>query len=228
VTRVMLATARVSCAIALACCLAACVSDPGGGLPPAPVARALPEPGRYGAVNDEPFSVPSVKTEYLKPQFMRQYVDDPTGQPPGTVVVDPAHHYLYLVQEEGKALRYGVGVGRAGMEWSGIASVAYKREWPNWTPTQNMIARNPETYRKWAGGMDGGSNNPLGARALYLFEGGKDTLYRIHGTNEPWSIGKSMSSGCIRMMNQDIIDLYRRVPKGSKVIVLPATPGPQV
>lgn len=148
-------------------------------------------------MTDEPFSVPPVKMNYLKPQFMRQYVDDPTGQPPGTVVVDPARHYLYLVQEGGKALRYGVGVGRAGMEWSGTANVAYKREWPNWTPTQNMIARSPETYKKWAGGMEGGSNNPLGARALYLFEGGKDTLYRIHGTNEPWSIGKSMSSGCI-------------------------------
>ncbi|WP_454001790.1 L,D-transpeptidase [Afipia felis] len=154
---------------------------------------------------------------------MRQYVDDPTGQSPGTIVVDPANHYLYLVQQGGKALRYGVGVGRAGMAWSGTANVAYKREWPSWTPTKNMIARDPKTYSKWAKGMDGGEANPLGARALYLFQGGKDTLYRIHGTNEPWSIGKSMSSGCIRMMNQDVIDLYRRIPKGTKVVVLPVT-----
>lgn len=225
-TRVLPAMARICGTLALMSCLAACVSSPGSGSPPAAVARAAvaraaPEIARYDAVADEPFSVPRVKMKYLKPQFMRQYVDDPTGQPPGTVVVDPAHHYLYLVQEGGKALRYGVGVGRAGMEWAGAAKVAYKREWPRWTPTGDMIARNPETYKKWAGGMDGGSNNPLGARALYLFEGGKDTLYRIHGTNEPWSIGKSMSSGCIRMMNQDIIDLYRRVPDGSKVVVLP-------
>ncbi|CAM5556773.1 hypothetical protein ATER59S_04611 [Aquamicrobium terrae] len=227
-TRVMIVVARVSGALALMCCLAACVSGPGDESPPPAVARKMPETGRYGAVTNEPFSVPPVEMKHLKPQFMRRYVDDPTGQPPGTVVVDPANHYLYLVQEGGKALRYGVGVGRAGMEWSGTANVAYKRQWPSWTPTQNMIARNPETYKKWAGGMAGGSNNPLGARALYLFEGGKDTLYRIHGTNEPWSIGKSMSSGCIRMMNQDIIDLYRRVPDGSKVVVMPVSGGPGV
>ncbi|MFE0017741.1 L,D-transpeptidase [Mesorhizobium sp. NPDC059054] len=224
-TRTVLATARLSGALALVMCLAACVSGPGGGSPSVAVAPAEPEAGRYDAVANEPFPVPPVKLKYLKRQFMRQYVDDPTGQPPGTIVVDPAHRYLYLVQEGGKALRYGVGVGRAGMEWSGAANVAYKREWPRWTPTGDMIARNPGTYKKWAGGMDGGSNNPLGARALYLFEGGKDTLYRIHGTNEPWSIGKSMSSGCIRMMNQDIIDLYRRVPDGSRVVVLPVAAG---
>lgn len=207
-------------ALAVAMSLSACVSSAGSQAPQA-VQTAQADAGRYGAVSGEPFPVPPVKIKYLTPQFMRQYVEDPTGQPPGTIVIDPGSHYLYVVMEGGKALRYGVGVGRAGMEWSGTANVAYKREWPNWTPTQDMIARAPQTYGKWANGMEGGQDNPLGARALYLFQGGKDTLYRIHGTNEPWSIGKSMSSGCIRMMNQDVIDLYSRVPKGTKVVVLP-------
>jgi len=217
-----LAPLRVASALAVVTCLSACVStSDSSGVPFASVA-ALSGADRYGAVTTEPFPVPSVSPNDLNPQFMRNYVDDPTGQPPGTIVVDPAHHYLYLVQQGGKALRYGVGVGRAGMAWSGTANVAYKREWPSWTPTKNMIARDPNTYSKWAGGMNGGETNPLGARALYLFQGGKDTLYRIHGTNEPWSIGESISSGCIRMMNQDVIDLYRRVPKGAKVVVIPA------
>lgn len=160
--------------------------------------------------------------EDLAPALRKQIVRYTTKESPGTVIVDPANRFLYLVLEGGKALRYGVGVGREGMAWSGTADVALKREWPRWTPTRNMIAREPEKYTKWSGGMDGGPDNPLGARALYLFQGGKDTLYRIHGTNEPWSIGTAMSSGCIRMMNDDVIDLYRRVPVGAKVVVLPA------
>jgi len=176
---------------------------------------------RYGVISNEPFPVPAVTMEDLKPRYMRKFVDNPTGQPPGTIVVDPKNHFLYLVQENGKALRYGVGVGSEGMAWSGTAQVQIKREWPSWTPTKNMIAREPKKYAKWASGMEGGAQNPLGARALYLFKNGKDTLYRIHGTNEPWSIGESMSSGCIRMMNQDVIDLYRRIPSGTKVVVLP-------
>jgi len=220
-------TLRLCGAVLLALGLAACSSTAGPGYqaavqaPPAVPAGAE----RYGAVEDEPFPVPAIPPKQLKPQYMRQLVGDPTGEPPGTIVVDPANHYLYLVQEDGKALRYGVGVGREGMEWSGTANVAYKRAWPRWTPTRDMIAREPEKYEKWAKGMDGGDTNPLGARALYLFEGGKDSLYRIHGTNEPWSIGQSMSSGCIRMMNQDVIDLYGRVPSGAKVVVLPAAGG---
>jgi lipoprotein-anchoring transpeptidase ErfK/SrfK len=184
-------------------------------------APVLPDSQRYAALSDEPFPVSAIPSSQLKPQFMRQLVDDPTGQPPGTIVVDPQNRYLYLVQSGGKAFRYGVGVGREGMAWSGTAKVAYKRQWPRWTPTQDMIAREPDKYQKWATGMDGGDRNPLGARALYLFEGGKDTLCRIHGTTEPGSIGKAMSSGCIRMMNQDVIDLYGRVPDGAKVVALP-------
>lgn len=153
------------------------------------------------------------------PDTMRQLVDYSTTEPPGSIVVDTKQRFVYLVQEGGKAIRYGVGVGREGMEFTGSALVGTKREWPRWTPTPNMIRREPEKYAQWAKGMNGGPENPLGARALYLFKDGKDTLFRIHGTNEPESIGHAVSSGCIRMMNEDIIDLYRRVPAGSRVVV---------
>lgn len=188
--------------------LAACIGSPyGPAMPPLPTISA---------------GSPVAEATVPPPQYRRQMVADPTGAAPGTIVVDPANRYLYLVQEGGMALRYGVGVGKAGMEWSGRAKIAYKREWPRWTPTRDMIARDPQRYARWADGMEGGEGNPLGARALYLFEGGKDTLYRIHGTNEPASIGRAMSSGCIRMMNDDVIDLYNRIPAGTSVIVLPA------
>lgn len=176
---------------------------------------------RYGAMVDHGVQIPAADPDEIKPRYVRQLVNDPTGQPPGTVVVDPKNRYLYLVRENGKALRYGVGVGRAGLAFSGTASVGAKKEWPSWRPTDAMIAREPAKYRPWTGGMAGGADNPLGARALYLYKNGQDTLYRIHGTNEPWSIGEAVSSGCIRMMNQDVIDLYGRVPAGAKVVVLP-------
>lgn len=176
---------------------------------------------RYGALEDGGFRIPAADPDDIKPRNVRQLVSNPTGQEPGTLVVDPKNRFLYLVQENGKALRYGVGVGREGLEFSGTANVGNKREWPSWRPTDAMIAREPAKYRPWTGGMAGGETNPLGARALYLFKDGKDTLYRIHGTNEPWTIGEAVSSGCIRMMNQDVIDLYRRVPNGTKVVVLP-------
>ena len=117
-------------------------------------------------------------------------------------------------------MRYGIGVGKAGLEFEGGARIGRKAEWPRWTPTPNMIAREPERNLKWAGGMEPGLTNPLGPRALYLHKDGKDTLFRIHGTSEPWSIGKAVSSGCVRLFNQDIIDLYSRVPTGSRVVVL--------
>lgn len=174
----------------------------------------------YMVETGEKFSVPALDTSAIDPNNLRQQVDYATNEPPGTLIVDTKNRFIYLVQEDGKALRYGVGVGREGLEFTGSAHIGYKREWPRWTPTPNMIAREPERYQRWAGGMDGGPNNPLGARALYLFKNGKDTLFRIHGTNEPQTIGHAVSSGCIRMMNQDVIDLYRRVPKGSKVVVI--------
>jgi lipoprotein-anchoring transpeptidase ErfK/SrfK len=200
--------------------LAACTSTPVRPTASETPAEPSQETLRYTAVDTEKFPIPAVSLKQLKTRNMRQLVDYPTDQPPGTIVVDPHQRYLYLVQEGGKALRYGVGVGKAGMEFTGTATVTYKRQWPRWTPTQDMIARDPERYAKWAGGMEAGPTNPLGARALYLFKDGKDTLYRIHGTNEPWSIGTAVSSGCIRMINQDVIDLYNRIPDGSKVVVL--------
>ncbi|MGE7418330.1 L,D-transpeptidase, partial [Methylobacterium tarhaniae] len=144
------------------------------------------------------------------------------AEPPGTLVVDPGNKFLYLVRENGRALRYGVGVGRAGLAWSGTARVGRKAEWPRWTPTPDMIAREPDRNGPWRNGMAGGPGNPLGPRALYLFDGPRDTLYRIHGTTEPHTIGTDVSSGCIRMFNQDVIDLYGRVPVETRVVVLPA------
>lgn len=174
----------------------------------------------YAAVPNDRFPIPAARMELIEPEFWRQVVDDPTGERPGTLVVDTAGRHLYLVQEGGKAMRYGVGVAKSGLEYQGDADILRKASWPGWTPTPDMIKREPDRYQKLAGGMEGGLKNPLGARALYLYRNGQDTLYRIHGTNEPWSIGKSVSSGCIRLLNQDIIDLHKRVPKGSRVVVL--------
>lgn len=179
----------------------------------------------YGAIKTEPFPVRGIDVSRVNPRFLRTLVDYPTAQPPGTIVIDPAHHFLYLVIENGQAIRYGVGVGREGFLWSGVASIQAKREWPDWYPPKEMFARQPEIVDHMAKlqsgiGMHGGPGNPLGARAMYLYKDGKDTLFRIHGTVEPYTIGTSVSSGCIRMMNQDVLDLYSRVDLGSKVVVL--------
>ncbi|GLK56643.1 lipoprotein-anchoring transpeptidase ErfK/SrfK [Methylopila capsulata] len=207
--------------VALPMLLGACASMPRSNRTVETAAPIDPfESARYGGKPDEPFTVQPVDLRKMSPDLLRQEVDFPTDQPPGTIVVDPHSRFLYLVQENGKALRYGVGVGKAGLEFQGSASIQMKREWPRWTPTSDMIDRDPDRYSPWKSGMEGGAQNPLGARALYLFKDGKDTLYRIHGTNEPQTIGKAVSSGCIRMLNQDVIDLYGRVPRGSKVVVL--------
>lgn len=174
----------------------------------------------YAAVEGEPFPVPAADLTRVDPQFLRREVDYPTMNPTGTIVVDTSARFLYLVGENGRAMRYGIGVGKAGLEFEGRAVVQYKREWPRWTPTQSMIQREPERYGPLAAGMEPGPRNPLGPRALYLFKDGRDTLYRIHGTTEDWTIGRAVSSGCIRLLNQDIIDLYRRVPNGTRVVVL--------
>lgn len=173
------------------------------------------------ADGDEPFRVAPVDLSTIPAQYHRRQISDPTGEPAGTIVVDPAQRYLYLVLGDGQAMRYGIGVGREGFAWNGTATIENKRKWPSWHPPVEMQARD-ENARKWKDGMPGGPSNPLGARALYLYKGGKDTLYRIHGTNEPRSIGRAMSSGCIRMLNADVIDLYERVPLGTRVVVLPA------
>lgn len=145
------------------------------------------------------------------------YVD--TYERPGTVIVDARERALYHIMGEGQAVRYGVAVGKEGFSWSGIAKIGRKTEWPRWTPPASMIQRKPE-LAKFANGMPGGPDNPLGARALYLYADGRDTLFRIHGTNEPQSIGTAASSGCIRMLNEEVVDLYDRVDIGTKVIVL--------
>jgi len=155
----------------------------------------------------------------LDPKFEPQPVRY-TGHPAGTIVVDPRNHFLYLVERAGRARRYGVGVGRAGLAFRGDAVIRRKAEWPSWRPTDNMIRRNPARYAKYANGVPGGPGNPLGSRALYLYKGNRDTMYRIHGTTEPWSIGQSVSNGCIRMINAHVEDLYERVPLGTRVVVL--------
>lgn len=174
--------------------------------------------GDYGARRDLGYQLPSIPIMKVPSQYRRQIVRYETKEVPGTIVVDTSKKFLYFVQGGGKAVRYGIGVGREGFEWKGTARIAMKREWPVWTPPAAMIKRRPD-LAKWRGGMPGGPQNALGARALYLFNKKGDSGYRIHGTPEWNSIGKAMSSGCIRLINQDIIDLYSRASSGAKVIV---------
>jgi len=155
----------------------------------------------------------------LSPRFRRQQVPYDGGEPAGSIVVHTADRFLYHVEEGGQAMRYGVAVGQEGLSLKGQANIGRKEEWPAWTPTANMISRKPH-LAQYAGGVPGGPHNPLGARALYLYRGGKDTMFRIHGTNEPWSIGQAVSSGCVRLMNDDIVHLYDRVPVGASVTVV--------
>jgi lipoprotein-anchoring transpeptidase ErfK/SrfK len=181
----------------------------------------------YDQVVDAGITIPAVYSntqmtpDGLNPQFARRQVETPghIAAPPGTIVVDTPNRYLYLVEANGKSMRYGIGVGREGFAWAGEATIKAKQAWPTWTPPPEMLARDPSA-RQFAKGMPGGLDNPLGARAMYLYQGDRDTLYRIHGTTEAWSIGMAVSSGCVRMLDQDVIDLYRRVSIGTKVIVM--------
>jgi lipoprotein-anchoring transpeptidase ErfK/SrfK len=178
----------------------------------------------YEEMVDNGIVIPAVYTgtqDGLDPQFVRREVRTPEHIPnePGIIVVDTPNRYLYLVQANGRSMRYGIGVGREGFAWQGEAVIKAKQAWPTWTPTPEMLKRDPSA-RPFAKGMPGGLGNPLGARALYLFKDDKDTLYRIHGTTEQWSIGHAVSSGCVRLLDQDVIDLYRRVPVGTRVVVL--------
>src|SRR5919197_6500886 len=169
-------------------------------------------------VGDQPGLLPDESVE-LDPQFRKTAVLYRTNEPPGTIIVVTAERHLYLIQGNGRALRYGIGVGREGFQWQGLVNITRKAEWPDWTPPPEMIARQPYLPRF----MAGGPGNPLGARAMYL----GTTVYRIHGTNRPDTIGTAVSSGCIRMLNEDVIDLYNRVNIGTKVVVMPggAPPG---
>jgi lipoprotein-anchoring transpeptidase ErfK/SrfK len=181
--------------------------------------------GTYGRGGGEPFSFFGQRSTGIDPRYARREVSYPSAEAPGTIIVDPQNHFLYFIEGSGRAIRYGIGVGRQGFTWSGAATVRSKQEWPDWYPPREMIERKPELMSQISTlqsglGVRGGPDNPLGARALYLWQGNKDTLYRIHGTNEPDTIGRSVSSGCIRMLNQDVIDLYNRTPLGAKVVVL--------
>jgi lipoprotein-anchoring transpeptidase ErfK/SrfK len=166
-------------------------------------AKAVKKTGKYG----------------LDPKYLPQEVEF-SGYKPGTIVIDPKQKFLYLVESSSSARRYGIAVGKEGLQFTGTATVQTKREWPRWIPTKDMIEREPAHYAKFANGMDGGPGNPLGARALYLSQGNKDTHIRIHGTVQPWSIGSSASNGCFRMVNDHVIDLYNRVSIGTEVVVL--------
>ena len=182
---------------------------------------AIPDHVRlmYAAMPEEEFPIAAVDLTKLDPRYYRQVVAYPTAEQPGTVIVDTENRFLYHVQDGGTATRYGVGIGRAGFAWSGRAHIAYKRAWPVWTPPDDMIKRQPELER-WRHGQPPGPTNPLGARALYIHQGNHDTLYRLHGTAEVWTIGKAISSGCVRLLHQDIIHLHEHVRPGSPILVL--------
>lgn len=211
--------ALMACALGLAAC----------GPTPPPTEGAAPStsnfvPEIYQArvdtgPNGEPIQIPAIKAAYLRERNTRTRVPYNGPDAPGTVVVDPYARLLYLVEDGGMATRVGIAVGKAGLGYSGTAVIKRKAHWPSWTPTANMVATEPELYAQFAKGVPGGPSNPLGSRALYLYEGNRDTMYRIHGTMDPSSIGKATSAGCIRLFNQDVMDLYDRIPNGTVVKV---------
>lgn len=209
--------------------LAACASVPPPQNTPMPQMAARPveaplDPeleARYAAFEDDGHLVPAIPYRQMDPKYYRQRVSDPTGETPGTVVVDTVGRFLYVVEPGGTAMRYGVGIGRDGFAWQGEGIIHWRQHWPRWKPPADMIARQPhlEQYSVANGGMEPGVTNPLGARALYIFKDGQDTLYRLHGSPEWQSIGKATSSGCVRLVNQDVIDLYSRVPYHARIVV---------
>ena len=176
--------------------------------------RPQPQRSSLGGYDPSQYYQPSDAgtPQGLDPRYLKQEVDYDSKEAPGTIIIDTPERFLYLVEGNGRALRYGIGVGRPGFTWAGVHNVTSKREWPDWTPPDDMLKRRPDLPRH----MEGGPENPLGARAMYL----GSTLYRIHGSNEPWTIGTAVSSGCIRMRNEDVIDLYDRVKVGAKVVVI--------
>ena len=183
--------------------------------PQAPAVTPVPQPQTAALGNDPDAAVADADEGShapVDPKFDRQVVAYTGKEPAGTIIVDTPHKFLYLVEDDGKAMRYGIGVGRPGFTWAGVKTITAKHEWPDWRPPGAMLKRQPELPRF----MAGGPQNPLGARAMYL----GSTDYRIHGSNEPWTIGHNVSSGCIRLRNADVIDLYNRVKVGTKVVVM--------
>jgi lipoprotein-anchoring transpeptidase ErfK/SrfK len=217
--------------------LAACeTTPPAAGVTEAGAAASLPattggapgttslaetpvDPTLYASRADGNWTLPAIDVATFPPGLLRHTVPFETGEPPGAIVIDTKGPFLYLVEPEGQAIRYGIAVGREGFGWSGEGVIARTARWPRWTPPPEMIARDPG-LAQWAGGMPGGPRNPLGARALYIYFDGADSGFRIHGTNEPRSIGWAASSGCFRMLNQDVVDLYERVRIGAPVKVM--------
>ncbi len=175
----------------------------------------------YGPLDDKKFKVEAVDVTKVENKYFRRTIDYPSDEKPGTIIVDPKNFYVYRIEGEGKATRYGANVGREGFLWSGEAYVGRKGEWPVWTPPPEMIKRQPEVA-KYARGMPGGPENPLGARTLYLYQNNKYTLYTIYSTSDPESIGSGVTSGCTGLLTQDMFDLYERTPVNTKVIVLPS------
>jgi lipoprotein-anchoring transpeptidase ErfK/SrfK len=202
---------RTLSALSVAALLAAC------GAPPPPAAP--PEVAGYGTIEDGGFTIAAVPETYVPPENRRTTVAYSGSEKPGTIIIDPHVKYLYLVTAEGEADRYRIAVGAEGRGLRSTTYIGRKAEWPYWTPTANMVRTQPEKYAALAGGMAPGPENPLGARALYLYRGGKDTMFRIHGTGDYTSIGNATSAGCIRLYNQDILELYTKVPTSTTVKV---------
>ncbi|MDX7953786.1 L,D-transpeptidase [Lichenihabitans sp. Uapishka_5] len=175
----------------------------------------------YGALPGEKFPIPAVDISKVDPKYFRHTVQYASSEAPGTIVIDPANHFVYRIEGGGSATRYGANVGRDGFRWSGDAYVGRKSEWATWTPPKEMIQRQPEAG-KYARGMPGGLENPLGARTLHLYKDGKYTLFTIYATSDPDTIGQGITSGCVGLLSQDMIDLYGRTPVKTKVVVLPA------
>ena len=175
----------------------------------------------YGPVADPKFNIPAVNLDKLNPKYYRRTVDYPSKEAVGTIIIDPKNYYVYRIEGNNKATRYGANVGRDGFRWGGNVYVGRKGEWATWTPPKEMIARQPEAA-KYAAGMPGGLDNPLGARTLYLYQDGVYTLYTIYATSHPDSIGKGVTSGCTGLLTQDMIDLYDKTAVGTKVIMLPS------
>jgi len=219
----MSALSRRTVMMGLPLVIAGCAAQqPQSGLEVSQPSDTTGSAANYGPITDEPYRVPAINLIRVDPELLRQTVAYSSPHGPGTIIVDIAARRLYLIQQDGTALRYGVGVGREeALNFQGSAMIGRKAEWPAWTPTESMMQSIPR-YRAYAKGMPGGEGNPLGPRALYLFRGNEDTHFRLHGTTEPQSIGKAVSSGCIRLFNQDIIDLYKRVPVGAELVVMQA------
>ena len=203
-------------AASLTTMLAGCATVNQPAPTPAIARRPIGPPGeaemitRYAGLEDGGHKLPAVPFQQIDPKFYRQRVEDPTGEPAGTVVVDTPSKFLYVVEPGGTAMRYGVGLGRAGFAWQGEGIIQWRQKWPRWKPPAEMIARQPELEKY---------SVENGGRALYIFQNSQDTLYRLHGTKEWSSIGKSVSSGCVRLINQDVIDLYERVPYKARIVV---------